>query len=221
MSFTMEQSKTAYRADFALYGLAVVALATTLGLTAPRAAALEALGLSLLGLTAWTLMEYGLHRFVLHGLQPFRRWHAEHHRRPTALIGASTLLSATLFTVLVFLPTLAWGGPWRACALTLGVAAGYLIYTITHHATHHVEAGNGWLQRRRRWHLQHHQGERTSRYGVTSSLWDHAFGSAGWPRAAGMGPSAPQGPHALPPHRADFANGQAERAEALEGRRAA
>jgi len=119
MSFTMEQSKTAYRADFALYGLAVAGLAATLGLTAPRAAALEAVGLAVLGLAAWTLIEYALHRFVLHGLQPFARWHADHHRRPSALIGASTLLSAALFTALVFLPALAWGGPWRACALTL------------------------------------------------------------------------------------------------------
>lgn len=184
MSFTMEQSKTAYRADFALYGLAVVGLAATLGLSVPRAAALEAVGLAVLGLAAWTLIEYALHRFVLHGLQPFARWHADHHRRPAALIGASTFMSAALFTAMVFLPALAWGGQWRACALTLGVAAGYLAYTLTHHTTHHAPAGKGWLMRRRRWHLQHHHGERPGRYGVTSSLWDHAFGSTGRPRAA-------------------------------------
>jgi len=72
----------------------------TLGLTAPRAAALEAVGLAVLGLAAWTLIEYALHRFVLHGLQPFARWHADHHRRPSALIGASNFFELAVATAI-------------------------------------------------------------------------------------------------------------------------
>ena len=139
------------------------------------------------GLAGWTVIEYLLHRFVLHGLQPFSRWHAEHHSRPTALICSPTSLSASLITVLVFLPALALAGLWPACALTFGVLTGYLAYAVTHHATHHWRSEAAWLLRRKRWHALHHRASRPpGHYGVTSGFWDHVFGSAGGrPRAPG------------------------------------
>lgn len=177
--FTLEQSKAAYRADFALYGVAVLVLAAFLLLYGPREQGLVIAAFALLGLGSWTAIEYLLHRFVLHGLQPFRRWHAEHHQRPTALICTPTILSAALIAVLVFLPALALGNVWRASALLLGVVTGYLVYGITHHATHHWRANNAWLKRRKRWHAMHHrQHEQSGCYGVSSGFWDHVFGSA-------------------------------------------
>jgi len=104
--FSVEHSKTGYRADFALYGTAVAMLAVYLLTEGPRLHRLEIVVLGLFGLGSWTAVEYALNRFVLHGLQPFRRWHLMHHKRPTALICAPTLLSATLIATLVFLPTL-------------------------------------------------------------------------------------------------------------------
>ena len=90
-----------------------------------------------------------------------------------------TVLSAALVVALVFLPVLAFGGIWNACALTLGVLIGYLLYAVTHHATHHWPAGSAWLKRRKRWHaLHHHDAGRLGRFGVTSAFWDHVFGSA-------------------------------------------
>ena len=139
---------------------------------------LEIVAFVLGGLGSWTAMEYALHRFVLHGLQPFSRWHAEHHQRPQALIFTSTILSATLIAILVFLPMLLLGDLWRACALTLGLLTGYLSYTITHHAIHHWRTSNPWLNERKRWHALHHRNGRSSRYGVTSGFWDRVFGSA-------------------------------------------
>ena len=174
--FTLEHSKAAYGADFALYAIAVVAMVALL-LAGPRQHWLENAMLVLAGLASWTLIEYALHRFVLHGLPPFRHWHAEHHLRPTALICAPTILSATLIVTLVFLPALALGGPWRACALTLGMLTGYLAYAIAHHATHHWRAGNAWLARRKRWHALHHHSEQARCFGVTTSFWDHVFGT--------------------------------------------
>jgi sterol desaturase/sphingolipid hydroxylase (fatty acid hydroxylase superfamily) len=175
---TMEHGKTAYRADFALYGTAVVALGTFLLVAGPHGLRLEFLALALLGLASWTAIEYFLHRFVLHGVAPFKGWHEQHHQRPAALICAPTILSASLIFVLVFLPVLALGGFWPACALTLGVLTGYLLYAITHHATHHWRADNAWLKRRKRWHaLHHHDAGRPAGYGVTSAFWDHVFGS--------------------------------------------
>src|ERR1035441_8414894 len=177
--FTIEHGEAAYRADFALYGIAVAALAVFLPVAGPPGLQLQLLALALLGLASWTAIEYAIHRFVLHGLAPFKRWHEEHHQRPTALIGAPTILSASLIFGLVFLPALALGGPWRACALTLGVLTGYLLYAITHHAAHHWHAESAWLKRRKRWHaLHHHNAGQLGGYGVTSAFWDHVFGTA-------------------------------------------
>ena len=116
--FAIEHSRWAYRADFALYGTAVLMLAGFLQVAAPRGLRLELWTLALLGLASWSAIEYALHRFVLHGLQPFRRWHAEHHERPSAPIFAPTVFSAALIGTLVFLPALMFGNLWRACALT-------------------------------------------------------------------------------------------------------
>jgi sterol desaturase/sphingolipid hydroxylase (fatty acid hydroxylase superfamily) len=175
---TLEHGKLAYRADFALYALAVPALAAYLSWAAPRSYWLSASLWVLAGLLGWTLIEYVLHRFVLHGLQPFRAWHEAHHDRPMALICAPTLFSAALIVVLVFMPAWAIGGVLCACSITLGVLAGYLAYAITHHAAHHWRAASGWLVGRKRWHAQHHHVRGAGCYGVTSPLWDHVFGSA-------------------------------------------
>lgn len=176
--FALEHGKAAYRADIALYGLAVVILAGALARAGPSVSRTEIAAVALAGLAAWTLVEYALHRFVLHGVDPFRRWHALHHDRPMALICTPTILSATLFLTLVFLPALLFGGRWRAGALTLGLLAGYLAYTITHHATHHWHGGNAWFRQRKRWHALHHHGEKPACFGVTSGFWDHVFGTA-------------------------------------------
>ena len=177
--FAMEHGKAAYRADFALYATAVVALTVFLCAAGPHSLRLESLVSVCAGLVSWTAIEYFLHRFVLHGMAPFKHWHEAHHQRPRALICAPTVLSASLILMLVFLPVLALGGIWIACALTLGMLTGYLLYAITHHATHHWPAENAWLRRRKRWHaLHHHDAGRLGGFGVTSGFWDHVFGSA-------------------------------------------
>lgn len=181
--FSLEHGKAAYRIDFALYGVAVLGLAAFLLAGTPHVPRLEVVAYTLLGLASWTGIEYALHRFVLHGVQPFKGWHEQHHQRPTALIGAPTILSATLIATLVFLPALALSDVRHACALTLGVLAGYLAYGITHHATHHWRAESAWLKRRKRWHALHHHGlAQPGCFGVTSAFWDHVFGTTGGPR---------------------------------------
>jgi cyclopropane-fatty-acyl-phospholipid synthase len=176
--FTLEHSKAAYRWDFAFYGVTVAGLSVFLMVASPRERHLELVALTLIGLGSWTAIEYIMHRYVLHGVEPFRHWHAEHHRRPTALICTPTILSASLIAALVFLPAFGAGGLWRACALTLGVLTGYLAYSIMHHAIHHWRGDDAWLMQRKRWHaLHHHPRERPGCYGVTSELWDHIFGT--------------------------------------------
>lgn len=188
-----EHSPGAYRADFYVYGMVSLALAAALlaGPSDPRL-----LGWAVAGSLAWTLLEYLLHRFVLHGLPPFKRWHAEHHHRPTALIAAPTVLTAALFTALLLLPAIWWLGAWPAAALSFGLLNGYLAYGLVHHAIHRPAAGRRptwfgrrWLLRRCLWHGLHHRrvvGVATAPggppavpgyYGVSSAFWDHVFGT--------------------------------------------
>jgi sterol desaturase/sphingolipid hydroxylase (fatty acid hydroxylase superfamily) len=176
---SLEQGRAWVRADFAFYGLLVLALAAAALLGTPRDEWAAALGWTAAGIAAWTLAEYGLHRYVLHGVQPFRRWHELHHARPRALIATPTLLTAALFLVFVFLPAWWLAPAWRAYAATLGVMVGYLAYIGTHHAVHQAHGQGAWLKRQRRWHALHHRQGAQACYGVSVRLWDHVFGSAG------------------------------------------
>lgn len=176
---SLEHSQAAYRADCYLYGAAVTALTLSLAVWAPQGHAPQLLACVVLGLVGWSAAEYGLHRFVLHGLPPFRRWHLEHHARPAALVGTPTLLSATLFLTLVFVPVWWVRDLWQAQALMLGLLGGYLTYALTHHALHHGRGTSAWLQRRKRWHARHHSAAgATTCFGVTSAVWDHLLRSA-------------------------------------------
>lgn len=175
---SLEHSKAAYKADFVLYCTAVIALTTFLFVFSPRKQQLELSAIVLLGLVSWTAIEYAMHRFVLHGLQPFRRWHIRHHEQPQALIYAPTVLSGTLIATLVYFPAFLVWNRWIAGALTLGVLTGYLIYSVIHHASHHWRSEMEWLKRRKIWHALHHQHVDHPRcYGVTTSFWDYVFGS--------------------------------------------
>lgn len=172
--FTIEHSLSEYRADFVAYGAAWLSLLAYLALGAPQPMRWSIVGLSVAGISAWSLVEYVLHRFVLHGLRPFSDWHTAHHRHPNALICTPTLLSAALIVSLVLLPALALTDLWHACGLTFGMLSGYLAYTLTHHAMHHGRAARRWFPGRRRSHALHHAAAR-GHYGVTSPFWDIVF----------------------------------------------
>jgi len=182
--FSIEHGETAYAFDFALYGFAVLALGGALTWLAPMSTWPHWAALAFLGWGLWTLLEYAVHRFILHGVRPFSRWHLEHHHRPTALICAPTVLSVGLIAGFFFLP-LAWGwGVELGLSLTLGLTVGYLAYAVLHHATHHWRARGSWLKHRKLWHGQHHRSadaESTGKqayFGVSSGFWDHVFRTA-------------------------------------------
>jgi sterol desaturase/sphingolipid hydroxylase (fatty acid hydroxylase superfamily) len=185
---SFEHSPGSYRADFCVYGTLLLALGMVLWADPldPRL-----LGWMVAGAWGWTLLEYLLHRFVLHGLAPFKRWHLEHHRRPAALIAAPTLASAAVFASLL-LPAVWLLGTRPAAALGVGLLGGYLVYGLIHHAVHRpltayaTYFGWRWLLKRRLWHGLHHRrmhpapGSRPSSalegyYGVSTAFWDRLF----------------------------------------------
>ena len=188
--FSLEHRKAAYWADFVLYGVLAVVMAGAVLWLSPVSQRWWLLGSVVLGMAAWTPLEYLLHRFVLHGLEPFSRWHALHHDRPTALICSPTVLSASLLLGLVFLPIGLLSDRWSAMGLTLGLVLGYQAYALTHHLLHHsavrrhgqhASVPNGrwqrWLAQRKRWHALHHHSAPPKYFGVTTDFWDRLLGT--------------------------------------------
>jgi sterol desaturase/sphingolipid hydroxylase (fatty acid hydroxylase superfamily) len=177
---TTEHGRAGYLADFILLAAAWIALAVVLVTAGPHERRFEFVVLALSGIAAWTLVEYALHRFVLHGLQPFRDWHVQHHRRPHERTGTPIILSGALIALLVLVPAWVLGDLWSASPMTFGLLTGYLIYATVHHAVHHWHVDAAWLRRLQRHHALHHSGiAESSRYGVTSALWDVVFRTDG------------------------------------------
>ena len=175
----MRMSRVGYFADFVVYPvlLAVLAWETLRHALAPqREDWMLAAGV---GLGGWTLLEYALHRYVLHHAPPFRRMHALHHASPAALIGTPSWLSVSLIGGLVFLPLLHALQLDIASGATAGLMLGYLWYVGVHHAAHHRRARPGsYLHRAKQRHALHHHSPQACNFGVTTALWDRLFGSA-------------------------------------------
>ncbi len=172
---SIEHSKFAYFADFAVYLAAILLLSLLVHFAPPRVWPGIAIAV-VAGLAGWSLIEYAMHRLVFHGMEPFRRMHGEHHRRPQALIATPTVLSAALIMAFVWLPATLVAGIWSGRGATLGAITGYFAYGVVHHAVHHWRSRSVWMQRRKRLHAIHHRFPHYN-YGVTMSLWDRVFRS--------------------------------------------
>ena len=176
----MELSRTAYYGDFAIYAVIVLALALQATVQSQWTGRLEWLGVFAVGMAVWTLLEYVLHRWVMHRAPIIAPLHDAHHRAPSALLGTPTWLTLSIIWGVFFLPV--WRG-WSlavASGLTAGVMMGYLWYGILHHAVHHDRPRllAAWLADCRHRHLRHHASRQGVNFGVTTSLWDHLFGTA-------------------------------------------
>ena len=134
------------------------------------------------GLVAWTFLEYLLHRFAHESSFSFgdgRRPHLGHHARPTDLSVMVTPLSFTLPVTVVlwaFL-RLTLGGWAPASAVLLGVLAGYFAYEVVHYRVHMASRPGPLLRWLRGYHFDHHFRDSSSRFGVTTPLWDFVFRS--------------------------------------------
>lgn len=177
----MRLSKWGYHADFIVYPCLIAACATGTLWHPPAhgiGQSIAALGVGLMG---WTAIEYGLHRWVLHRVQPFSRLHRMHHAHPGALIGTPTWLSAPLFLVLGVLVGSQASAP-VAGGLTTGLMLGYLAYAWVHHSVHHRRARPGsWLYHAKLRHARHHRAGASSDFGVSSGVWDAILQSTSSP----------------------------------------
>ena len=138
------------------------------------------------GMAAWTLLEYFVHRYVLHGRFPEGRgpirWfmhkyfdplHWEHHARPwdgNHINGRirDTLPFAAIFVAVGFLTPLPTGPMWVA-----GLLQAYILEEWVHHSVHFYHFRNPYFRYIRRHHLYHHSPKGSGvGYGLTNGFWD-------------------------------------------------
>jgi sterol desaturase/sphingolipid hydroxylase (fatty acid hydroxylase superfamily) len=115
------------------------------------------------GVVSWTLAEYVVHRFVLHGLVTTQ--HGLHHANP----GAAVLIVFWQIWACFALIYLIAGGAFLA-----GSLIAYAWYLFVHHCAHH---GPDRLPSPLLKHHRSHHQFATRNYGVSTRLWDHVFGT--------------------------------------------
>jgi len=142
------------------------------------------------GVLLWTLLEYGLHRFVFHIQIPVRdprlreivnASHLAHHaspRDPTRVLVRPTygLVISSIVYGLIYLVT---GSLFFAAGLVVGIWMGFLYYEAVHYRVHFSLSATRLIARQRRAHFYHHFTNNKRCFGVTSPLWDYVFRTTG------------------------------------------
>jgi sterol desaturase/sphingolipid hydroxylase (fatty acid hydroxylase superfamily) len=115
------------------------------------------------GVVGWTLAEYLVHRLVLHGLAPSQ--HGLHHANPDDAVLTIFWQIWVCFAVAYLIA----GGDFVAGALIA-----YAWYLFVHHCAHHSPDK---LPLPLLKHHQIHHRFASRNYGVSTTLWDHVFGT--------------------------------------------
>ncbi len=136
------------------------------------------------GIFVWTLTEYILHRFAFHhhpetekGKRINYVLHGNHHEYPRDrerlfMPAAPSLIIASMFFLLFYL---AIGK--NVFAFFPGFMLGYLVYGTMHFAIHAWNPPFKWMKGLWRNHHLHHYKHSDMGFGVSSTLWDHVFGT--------------------------------------------
>ena len=146
--------------------------------------ALSIVGFIVLGLCVWTLTEYVLHRFVFHWVAESERaknivyvLHGNHHHYPRDrerlfMPPVPSLIIASIVFSLMYLLMRA-----NAFMFFPGFLLGYLMYGSMHYAIHAWNPPLKWMKPLWRNHHLHHYKDEHMGFGVSSTLWDHVFGT--------------------------------------------
>jgi sterol desaturase/sphingolipid hydroxylase (fatty acid hydroxylase superfamily) len=142
--------------------------------TAAASTSLTSIGLFLTGWLGWTLGEYLLHRFDMHGARARGAMHREHleHHAGRPLVPDRSVRGWTGGALLAVV--LAWGAH---PAVGVGWMAGYALYDLQHWAIHARPPSGRYQRWLRRHHLHHHFAAPARNYGVTVPIWDLTFGT--------------------------------------------
>jgi len=168
-------SRFAFFADFYTYPAATAAFVILALAGDPQRWMASAIAI-IVGFALWTLVEYLLHRLVLHHLRWVKDQHDVHHNDQMALVGTPTWFSMLVFLAFVTMPALIVSTPEVAAAFTAGMMLGYLWYVTAHYGIHHWPSKSvGYFVRLKRRHALHHHFDDLGNFGVTSGFWDRVF----------------------------------------------
>jgi sterol desaturase/sphingolipid hydroxylase (fatty acid hydroxylase superfamily) len=141
-----------------------------------RSSAYSIVAFFVLGLFAWSLLEYGFHRWVYHkGRTIAHAGHLMHHESPRALIGMPWFMSTGFLWGFwyVFAHRLQVHG---SLSFIAGLDTGFMLYSLLHHIHHHSSASKSRFRKLRAHHNIHHRLPHVN-FGVTTRLWDRIFGT--------------------------------------------
>ena len=136
------------------------------------------------GMFFWSLTEYFLHRFIFHyhpKTEKGRRinyvMHGNHHEYPRDkqrlfMPAVPNLIIGSVFFITYYLIL----GKYTF-AFFPGFILGYLMYGSMHYAIHAWNPPFKWMKGLWRNHHLHHYKETDLGFGVSSTLWDHVFGT--------------------------------------------
>jgi sterol desaturase/sphingolipid hydroxylase (fatty acid hydroxylase superfamily) len=126
------------------------------------------------GVFAWTLVEYVIHGVLGHQHRTFvASLHDVHHRDPRAVFA----VHAYIPTAIVFAVVFAIFGLAPGVIFLCGILTGFAVYEFVHYRIHFARPACALEARLRARHLGHHLAEPDAIFGVTTWLWDVAFGT--------------------------------------------
>lgn len=141
------------------------------------------------GIFFWSFFEYIMHRFVFHFVSENEKakkiiyvMHGNHHEYPRDKERLfmppvpSIILSSVIFSVMFFLSK-AIGINEFVFSFFPGFIFGYLMYGTMHYAIHAWNPPFKWMKPLWRNHHLHHYKQQERGFGVSSTLWDHVFGT--------------------------------------------
>ncbi len=177
-------SKTPWWAPLVLW-IPLFGLLVGLTFTETDLGAGSVIGLLAAGLVFWSFAEYWLHRLLFH-YTGFGRFHyiihGAHHEYPhdDARIVFPPTASLILGGIIFGLSLLALG--WHvSLPFFAGFVIGYLWYDMTHAWTHIGKPKTRYGRWLKKHHTLHHFSEPDKKFGVSTPLWDFAFGTYGKP----------------------------------------
>lgn len=134
------------------------------------------------GVLSWTLLEYVIHRWMGHDRRfrrtPFGIEHIRHHVEGNYFAATwKKVVAAAIVTVVLCGPAIAIAGTAAGIAYVAGLVSCYGLYE-WQHRRNHTHAPIGWYgQWARRHHFHHHFVDGRQNHGVTTPIWDLAFGT--------------------------------------------
>lgn len=136
------------------------------------------------GMFFWTFFEYLAHRFAFHWIAKSERaqkfvyiMHGNHHHYPRdrERLFMPPLPSIILASVIFGLEYLVLGT--NVVPFFPGFILGYLLYASMHYAIHAWNPPFKWMKPLWRNHHLHHYKDEHKGFGVSSTFWDHIFGT--------------------------------------------